>query len=202
MRTSSSDIVSASSPSSSRHSASDPTAERVRDGTDEIFTIRLPAPQCNPCAICGEYAANNTLANGAQITHRFDGGLRHWHRGREQPFGPASGRQSAQNRGVAHAPAPSVTPAKCVSCGTERRACCSASQLASRRRGETCVIRLGRTLPRPRSFSTDSLAFSNRANHRGSSRPPSRRQPFALTAGRPRRNRSLRSPAAPGLTGL
>jgi hypothetical protein len=35
--------------------------------------------------------------------------------GREQPSGPASGRQSAQNRGVAHAPTPSVTPAKCVS---------------------------------------------------------------------------------------
>ena len=30
-----------------QHSASDPTAERVRDGTDEIFTIRLPAPRVN-----------------------------------------------------------------------------------------------------------------------------------------------------------
>jgi len=42
-----------------------------------------------------------------------------------------------------------------------------------------------------RPFSTDNLAFSNHANHRGSSRLPSRRQPFALTAGRPRGNRSL-----------
>ena len=30
-----------------QHSASDATAERVRDGTDEIFTIRLPAVQVN-----------------------------------------------------------------------------------------------------------------------------------------------------------
>ncbi len=42
--------------------------------------------------------------------------------GREQPSGPASGRQWAQNRGVAHAPAPSVTPAKCVSCAAQNAA--------------------------------------------------------------------------------
>ena len=42
--------------------------------------------------------------------------------GREQPSGPASGRQSAQNRGVAHAPAPSVTSAKCVSCAAQNAA--------------------------------------------------------------------------------
>jgi hypothetical protein len=39
--------------------------------------------------------------------------------GREQPSGPASGRQWVQNRGVAHAPAASVTPAKCVSCAAQ-----------------------------------------------------------------------------------
>ena len=83
------------------------------------------------------------LAIGAQNTRGCHGGLRPPAQGREQPSGPASGRQSAPNRGVAHAPAPSVTPAKCVSCaGTERRAWCSTSQLASRRRGETCDIRL------------------------------------------------------------
>jgi hypothetical protein len=35
-------------------------------------------------------------------------------KGREQPSGSASGQHSAQNRGVAHAPAPSVTPLKRV----------------------------------------------------------------------------------------
>ena len=39
--------------------------------------------------------------------------------GREQPSGPASGRQSAPNRGVAHAPALSATSAKCVSCAAQ-----------------------------------------------------------------------------------
>ena len=42
--------------------------------------------------------------------------------GREQPSGPASGRQWVQNRGVAHAPAPSVTLAKCVSCAAQNAA--------------------------------------------------------------------------------
>jgi hypothetical protein len=42
--------------------------------------------------------------------------------GREQPSGPASGWQSAPNRGVAHAPAPSVTAAKCVSCAAQNAA--------------------------------------------------------------------------------
>jgi hypothetical protein len=42
--------------------------------------------------------------------------------GREQPSGPASGRQWVRNRGVAHAPAPSVTPAKCVSCAAQNAA--------------------------------------------------------------------------------
>ena len=42
--------------------------------------------------------------------------------GREQPSGPASGRQRPQNRGVAHAPAASVTPAKCVSCAAQNAA--------------------------------------------------------------------------------
>jgi hypothetical protein len=32
-------------------------------------------------------------------------------------------------------------------------------------------------------FLTDNLAFSNRANHRGSSRPPSRPQPFTPATG-------------------
>jgi hypothetical protein len=35
--------------------------------------------------------------------------------GREQPPGPSSGQDKRQNWGVAHAPAPSVTSAKCVS---------------------------------------------------------------------------------------
>ena len=62
--------------------------------------------------------------------------------------------------------------------GTERRACRSACQLASNRRGETCDIRLrGRRFIFP-AASTDNLAFQNCANHRSLSRPPSRRQPF------------------------
>jgi hypothetical protein len=42
--------------------------------------------------------------------------------GREQPSGPASGRHGPLNRGVAHAPALSVTPAKCVSCAAQNAA--------------------------------------------------------------------------------
>ena len=43
--------------------------------------------QCIPCAICDEYATNNALANEAQITRPFDGGLRRRHRGVSNPPG-------------------------------------------------------------------------------------------------------------------
>ena len=183
----------------------DPTAERARDGTDEIFTIRLPAPRVNTkngnelhlpshkcylraarrgrqgrspqgraaralttsstarrrscdgghnrirkqksalrvqsvrCVICDEYATNSALANVAQITRRFNGGLRHRHRGVSNPPGRASGRRAPQNRGVAHAPAPSVTSAKRISCAAQIAAfVVLPSQLASRWCRENC----------------------------------------------------------------
>ena len=62
------------------------------------------------------------VANGAQIAHRFDGGLRHRHRGVSNPPGRPRDGSRPQNRGVAHAPAPSVTPAKCVSCAAQNAA--------------------------------------------------------------------------------
>ena len=99
--------------------------------------------------------------------------------GREQPSGPASGRQSARNRGVAHAPVPPVTPAKCVSCAAQNAALvCSASQHASRRLWRDLrEMPSGHPVHRP-MVSTNNLAFSKCANHRSLSRLPSRRQPF------------------------
>ena len=74
-----------------------------------------------PCAICDEYAAKNALANGAQITRRF-----HWRFATQAPGvinPPGRPRDgSGQNRGVAHAPAASVTPAKWVSCAAQNAA--------------------------------------------------------------------------------
>jgi hypothetical protein len=89
--------------------------------------------------------------------------------GREQPSGPASGRQWVRNRGVAHAPAPSVTPAKCVSCAAQNAA--------------LVVLPLNLQV----------------VNHRSLSRPPSRRQPFQsrrlkTRAGRRSENRVGRPP--------
>jgi hypothetical protein len=72
-----------------------------------------------PSVYCDEYATVNALANGAHITHPFDGDFATSAPGREQPSGRASGRQWVQNRGVVHAPAPSVTPAKYVSCAAK-----------------------------------------------------------------------------------
>ena len=56
--------------------------------------------------------------------------------GREQPSGPPSGRDTAQNRGVAHAPAPSVTPAKCVSCAAQDAALCGPPNSQGRDTGD------------------------------------------------------------------
>ena len=84
----------------------------------------MSARKCSAfhATICNEYATDNALANGAQITHRFGEWFATPTPGREQPSGPASGRTGPQNRGVAHAPAPSVTPAKCVSCAAQNAA--------------------------------------------------------------------------------
>ena len=51
-------------------------------------------------AICDEYATNKALANDAQINRRFDGGLRHGDRGREQPSGQAAGRTGRRIGGL------------------------------------------------------------------------------------------------------
>jgi hypothetical protein len=98
--------------------------------------------------------------------------------GREQPSGPASGRQSAPNRGAAHAPTLSVTPPKWVR--ARHRAprllfCLSASKSSVCR---DLRHQASRTPVRGASVSTDNLALPDRANHRSLSRLPSRRQPF------------------------
>lgn len=98
--------------------------------------------------------------------------------GREQPSGPASGRQSAPNRGVTHAPAPSVTSAKCVSCAAQNAALAAlplSLQVVGVERLATSGFADAGSSP---SASTDNLALQNCANHRSWSRPPSRRQPF------------------------
>jgi hypothetical protein len=77
--------------------------------------------QCVPCVICDEYASDNALANGAQITHRFDGGLRHQQRGVSNPPGRPRDRTGGKSGGLL-TPAPSVTPAKCVSCAAQNAA--------------------------------------------------------------------------------
>ena len=77
----------------------------------------------------------------------------HCARGREQPSGSASGRQGAQDRGVAHAPAPlrwAITRAKAA--GKERRplarhtpatvaATCWANSVCHDQRVETSSLR-------------------------------------------------------------
>jgi hypothetical protein len=55
--------------------------------------------QCVPCVICDEYATNNALANGAQISHRFDSGLRHRHRGVAPPGAVLGTGQAAKSGG-------------------------------------------------------------------------------------------------------
>ena len=73
---------------------------------------------------------NGSLARSQVITHvhsarrsqREPANIPARTSGREQPSGPASGRQSAPNRGVAHAPAPSVTSPKCVPCAAQNAA--------------------------------------------------------------------------------
>jgi len=94
----------------------------MADATDYGNKNSASKGQCVPCVICDEYATNNALANSAQIIHCFDGGSLHRHRGVSNPPGPASGRQSAQDRGGAHAPAPSETPAQRVSCAAQNAA--------------------------------------------------------------------------------
>ena len=108
--------------------------------------------------------------------------------GREQPSGAASGRQRPKSRGVAHAPAPSLTPAKCVSCAAQNAALVVLPlSFATRRCGKTCERSPSGTLVHRPSVSTDNLAFPNSANHRSSSRPPSRRQPFQRRSLKPGR---------------
>ena len=49
--------------------------------------------------ICDEYATNNALANDAQITRRFDAGLRHRHRGVSNPPGRPRAGQAEESGG-------------------------------------------------------------------------------------------------------
>ena len=68
---------------------------------------------------CSRVTLTNMRAKGALIT-RKSRWIETLKRGREQPPGPASGRQRPQKRGVR--PPPSVTPAKCVSCAAQNAA--------------------------------------------------------------------------------
>ena len=134
--------------------------------------------QCGPSVICDEYATDHALANGARITHRFRWQFAPPAPGREQPSGPASGRQRVQNRGVAHAPALSATPAKCVSCAAQNAALVVLPLSLQVVGVERLPGERSRTLINRPPVSTNNLALPNCANHRSLSRPPSRRQPF------------------------
>jgi hypothetical protein len=143
--------------------------------------------QCIPCAICDEYATNNALANDAQITRRFDGGLRHRHRGVSNP--PGRPRDGSRRRTGGLLTPPLHQRRVLSASGARQRAPRSLLELSACKSSQCRDLRekTSRTLLHRRSLSTDSLAFSNRANHRGSSRPPSRRQPFTNAFGMTRR---------------
>ena len=79
--------------------------------------------------------------------------------GREQPSGAVLGTDTAQNRGVAHAPAPSVTLAKCVSCAAQNAALVVRPLARTRRCGKTCDRNPSRILVHRSSVSTDNLAL-------------------------------------------
>ena len=80
-----------------------------------------PKVQSVPRAIYSVYTRDNARANGAQIAATMRETSRHRHRGVSNPRA-GLGTDKPQNRGVAHAPAPSVTPAKCVSCAAQNAA--------------------------------------------------------------------------------
>jgi len=77
------------------------------------------------CAICARSTARTQVTTHAQTARRS---LEHFRvvrdidTGREQPPGSTPGQDRPQYRGVAHAPAPSVTPAKCLSCAAQNAA--------------------------------------------------------------------------------
>lgn len=87
------------------------------------------------CAICDECVTDNALANRQQITHRFDGGLRQRQRGVSNPPGRLQ-EGSGSRTGCSRPRSISDTGQVGFLRGTERRARCSASQLASRRCGD------------------------------------------------------------------
>ena len=134
--------------------------------------------QCDPPEIAEAYARRQTQCERrADREGNCDGSVTST-LGREQPSGPASGREAAKNRGVAHAPAPSATLAKCVSRAAQNAALLvlpfSLQVVGVKRLAREALADTGS----PISGSTDNLAFPNCANHRSLSRPPSRRQPF------------------------
>ncbi len=99
--------------------------------------------------------------------------------GREQPSGPASGRQSAPNRGVAHAPTDSAGCKRRAADGTKRRPQKDPSrspEVAGAATGPTAWTPCCPVVGCPRiSGPAGSVPH---ANHRLLSRLPSRRQPF------------------------
>ncbi len=81
---------------------------------------------------------------------------------------------------VAHAPAPSVALAKCVSCAAQNAALAVLSLAGKSSVRKDLREKLSGTPVHQPPVSTNNLPYPNRANHRSLSRPPSRRQPFAI----------------------
>jgi hypothetical protein len=111
-------------------------------------------------------------------------------RGREQPSGPASGRQRPQDRGVAHAPAPQRRATiRAFAAGKERRPHARHTPLAvaaSRCGCDACYDQKARGRHRADATVAFRASRYGHDNHRALSRLPSRRQPFRTRRCRPR----------------
>ena len=110
-------------------------------------------------------------------------------RGREQPSGPASGRQRAQDRGVAHAPAPQRrATTRAFAAGEERRPHARHTPLAiaaSRCGRNASCDQKARCRHHGRATGAFLTSRYRHDNHRALSRLPSRRQPFRTRRCRP-----------------
>ena len=110
-------------------------------------------------------------------------------RGREQPSGPASGRQGPKSRGVAHAPAPlRRAMTRALAAGKERRPHARHAPLAigaSCCASGACCHQKARRLWRGRASVAFQATGYGVANHRALSRLPSRPQPFQARRCRP-----------------
>jgi hypothetical protein len=121
----------------------------------------------------------NARANGAQIAGAFRERSRHRHRGVSNPPGRPRDGSGLKAGGLL---TPPLNHRHCLSAtGARQRTPRSLWDFSGYKSSPLRDLREKTSWapPQRRAFSSDSLAFPNRANHRGSSRPPSRRQPFA-----------------------